>query len=395
MRQDTDILVVGGGVAGLVATVAFASAGYSVICVDPVPPVTTQADPDADLRTTAYLQPARDFLDRVGLWSHVEAEAQGLRTMRIVDLGNDAAAPKDFVSDEISDRPFGWNVANWRMRGALMARLEELPNADFRPGAALARLLPRTHEAIATLSDGASVRARLVVAADGRDSAVRDILGIGAKRKTFGQSALTFAVTHDQPHANVSTEVHLSGGPFTLVPLPDFDSRPCSAVVWMHTDAEIARLKALDEGVFNATATERSGHVMGDLTLVSRRTSWPIISQLASDLIGPRVALVAEAAHVMPPIGAQGLNMSLKDIETLLDLARNADDPGDEAVLRRYKQRRLPDMALRIAGITALNSASMAGQGPFKAARAAGLNILHGVAPIRRGLMRLGLGARG
>jgi 2-octaprenyl-6-methoxyphenol hydroxylase len=197
--------------------------------------------------------------------------------------------------------------------------------ADFRPGIGTAQLLTRETEARVTLSDGARLRARLVIAADGRNSAVREAAGIDVRTTRYGQKALAFAVTHPIPHENVSTEIHRSGGPFTLVPLPDYTgedgiARPSSAIVWMERGPEVRRLMALDTPEFEAEMTERSAHLFGPLTLVSRRTVWPIISQTAEALSAERVALVAEAAHVVPPIGAQGLNMSLADIRTLLDL---------------------------------------------------------------------------
>ncbi len=389
---SVDIFISGGGVAGLCAAVAFGAHGFSVLCVDPVPPVTQQAEPGADLRTTAYLQPSQAFLDRIGLWPHVADTAQALQTMRIVDA--DKGDPKDFDAADISDAPFGWNVGNWRMRAGLMARLAELPTVDFRPGVATTAYLTRTDAALATLSDGSRVTARMALAADGRDSFIRNTLGIAAKRTEFGQAALTFAVSHPVPHKNVSTEVHKSGGPFTLVPLPDHDGLPCSAVVWMETAANARTLLGMDDATFNSAATERSAHVNGPLSLVSRRTSWPIISQIADRFCAERTALVAEAAHVVPPIGAQGLNMSLKDIETLLDLCLTSPASlGTAEMLRRYHRLRYPEVLLRVKGVGLLNRTSMAGAAPITKARAFGLDAIHGIAPIRKTLMRLGLGA--
>jgi 2-octaprenyl-6-methoxyphenol hydroxylase len=184
-----------------------------------------------------------------------------------------------------------------------------------------------------------------------------------------------------------------AGGPFTLVPLPDRDGLPCSAVVWMEPGPEAARLSALPDDAFAAAASIRSCHVMGPLTLASRRMSWPIISQIAEAMTGERTALIAEAAHVVPPIGAQGLNMSLADIAFLLDLAR-ADRAGlgGQSMLARYARTRHPDIRLRVAGIDALNRAAMAGGQVFRDLRAQGLRALYGASPLRKILMRKGLG---
>ncbi len=397
-RETTDILISGGGIAGLAAAAAFGSAGFSVICVDPAPPVTDAGDPDADLRTTAFLQPARDLLQSAGLWDALAPQAAPLQVMRIVDAGGALSEPRrtaDFNAADISDRPFGWNLPNWLLRREFAARIAKMPNVIFRPGIATTGLLPRDAEAIVALSDGGRVGARMVVAADGRDSAVRYALNIGARTLRYGQKALAFAVTHPIPHGNVSTEIHRSGGPFTLVPVPDRDGNPASAVVWMERGSEAMRLAALPVPEFEAAMTERSAHVLGPLTLATRRSLWPIISQIADSFTGPRTALVAEAAHVMPPIGAQGLNTSLADIACLRDLCvADPDGIGSQAMLDTYQRRRWPETAARIAGIDALNRAAMAGAPPLRDLRGAMLGVLHGTPAIRRTLMKAGLGTR-
>jgi 2-octaprenyl-6-methoxyphenol hydroxylase len=300
---------------------------------------------------------------------------------------------KDFDASEISADPFGWNLPNWLLRREMVARLAELPNVSFRPGLATTALLTRTSEALVTLSDGSRVSARLVIAADGRNSTMREISGIPVRTLRYGQKALTFAVSHPVPHRNVSTEIHRSGGPFTLVPLPDRAGLPCSAVVWMETGPEVARLAALPEAEFEAAIAARSCLILGPLRLASKRLVWPMIAQLAARLTGERVALMAEAAHVVPPIGAQGLNMSLADLAALLDLSR-AHEPGSPAMLEAYQRRRYLDIEARVLGIDALNRISMLGAPPLRDARAAALNALYSVAPLRKVLMKAGLGVR-
>ncbi len=396
MRETTDILISGGGVAGLAAAAAFGAAGFSVICVDPAPPADTADDAGADLRSTAFLQPAQRLLDEAGLWNRLAPHATALQVMRIVDAGGPTTEPRrtaDFNAADISDLPFGWNVPNWLIRRECAAHLATLAGVQFRPGIGTSAILPRDAEALVTLTDGATVAARLVVAADGRDSPVRRALGIGARTIRYGQKALAFAVTHPIPHGNVSTEVHRSGGPFTLVPLPDRGGVPASAVVWMERGPEAERLAALDVPGFEAAMTGRSAHVLGPLTLASRRSVWPIVSQLADRFAGPRTALIAEAAHVMPPIGAQGLNTSLADLAVLLALAREAPgDIGSRAQLDRYNRARWPEVAARVAGIDLLNRAAMAGMPPLRDLRGAAMGLLHDAAPVRRTLMRAGLG---
>ena len=393
---DFDILVAGGGIAGLAAASAFGARGLSVLCVDPTAPVTDRTTGGADMRTTAVLQPGRALLEAAGIWEHLSAEAMPLEVMRIVDAGGPNSAirsVRDFRASEISDAPFGWNLRNVSLSKAALQRIMDQPEVSFRPGVAVSAWLGRDDAALVWLSDGSRIRVRLVVAADGRGSLLRQMAGIGVQTARYGQNALAFAVTHRLPHENVSTEIHRTGGPFTLVPLPDENGRPCSAVVWMDDGPEMARRMTLDAADFEREMTERSCHVAGELSLASRRSMWPIISQRARRLTARRLALIAEAAHVMPPIGAQGLNTSLKDIAALLDALPGASNAiGGRAMLDRYASVRGPDIALRLAGIDVLNRASQVAHPALRDARGAALSALHALAPVRRGLMRLGLG---
>lgn len=387
--EDVDILVVGGGVAGLTATAVLAGAGRRTLCIDAAP----REAGAGDSRTTAFLRPAVDLLTEAGVWPRLDGAIAPLDTMRLIDAGgvrNEAREIADFHAAEISEPPFGWNVANRDMRLALMTQCDASPGADLAFGVSLEGLTPRRGHQIARLSDGRRIRARLVVGADGRDSAVRGFAGIGAKRTGYGQKALVFTVSHEEPHRNVSTEIHRSGGPFTLVPMPDAGG-PRSSVVWMEHAGEAMRLAALPHEAFDAALNTRSLDVLGPLRAVSPRAAWPIISLIAHRLTAPRIALIAEAAHVVPPIGAQGLNMSLADIAALCDGI--GEDPGAADSLAAY-QRRWPELAARVAGIDALNRAAMAGAQPIRDIRRAGLGLIARARPVRQTAMRMGLGVK-
>ncbi len=404
-RIDTDILVVGGGAAGLTAACLFAAEGLRTLCVDAAPPAVDAGAPGADLRTAALLTPSVAALRRAGAWDRLAPQASPLAVMRLADAGGPAEEVRDtadFEAAELQAEPFGWNLPNTAIRAALLARLEELPNAALRAPAALSRLTIRDGAALAALSDGAQVRARLVVAADGRVSRARDLAGLSVRRWSYGQKALVFAVTHARPHQNVSTEIHRSGGPFTLVPLPDApDGAHRSSVVWMEAGpraADLARLAAEDAPAFAAALNARACGVLGPVRLASRVALWPIVSQLAPRLDGPRTALMGEAAHVVPPIGAQGLNMSIADADALARLAgeahRTGRDPGDPRLLARYHRLRWPAMAARVAGVDALNRAAMAESQVLRDLRRMGLRAIHDLSPIRQAAMRLGMGAQ-
>jgi 2-octaprenyl-6-methoxyphenol hydroxylase len=397
---ETDILVAGGGVAGLSAAARFAVDGHRVVVADAQPPQPVDVAVDgADLRTTALLQPAIATLRKAGAWEGMAPDAEAVWVMRLADAGgreNRIRERADFEAAEMGEKPFGFNIPNTAARRALVARVQEL-GVDWRAPAALTDLTLRDDAAFARLADGETVRAKLVVGADGRDSAVRQAAGIGCARWSYGQKALVFAVEHPRPHGGISTEIHRTGGPFTLVPMPDHDGVHRSAIVWMELGPEADRLMRLDDEAFEEALNERSVDVLGRLTPIGRKALWPIVGQLAHRLTGRRVALMAEAAHVIPPIGAQGLNMSLADLEDLAErvaIARaEGRDIGDAALLDAYQRRRWPETAARVAGIDALNRAARSSLQPMRDLRRLGLGLVHRLPFARHAAMTIGMGA--
>jgi 2-octaprenyl-6-methoxyphenol hydroxylase len=394
-RIHTDILVAGGGIAGLSACAAFASAGFSVMMASPEPPVTDSATSGSDLRSTAFLQPAKVLFEKIGLWDHLAPTATPLDGLRIVDsIGTppEVRATRDFRASDILDGPFGWNIPNWQTLRTLSHALAGRTGVTLRTGTSFVSMVQRDQEVISRLSDGSSVVSRLVVGADGRNSTVRQDAGIDVRTTRYGQKALAFVVGHNVPHENVSTEIYNEGGPFTMVPLPDQNGQPASAVVWMNPGAKAQSLFALDQNDFERVASERSCHWFGPLTLLSARRMWPIISQRATSLTAQRAVILAEAAHVVPPIGAQGLNTSLNDIAALYDALADVSDPGSEAVLARYSKARAGDIARRVAAIDLFNRITKSGLPALQSLRLGGLKALHDTAPLRRATMRAGMG---
>ena len=396
--SQTDVCVAGGGIAGMIAAISFASLGYKTVCVDPTAPVTNKLCQDADMRSTAFLQPARKLLLEIGLWERLQPFASPLQIMRIIDAGGDKSEPRirsEFDASDISDLPFGWNFPNWLLRRECLIKISELENITFLTGVAVEGVLTRHDCAKIALSNGDSLEAKLLIAADGRNSAVRKAVGIETKTVRYGQHALAFTVTHPIPHKNVSTEIHRSGGPFTMVPLPDHEGSPASAIVWMERSPEALRLQKISVKYFEQAMNERSCLLLGPLSLNSPRTAWPIISQYAKAMSAERTALIAEAAHVVPPIGAQGLNMSLNDVKSLYELAKaSPSEIGDSTMLTKYHSSRHPDVRMRFLGIDALNRASMLSSRPLRDIRALGLNLIYGFSPLRKSLMKVGLGAK-
>ena len=395
-RSDVDIFISGGGIAGLTAAAAFAHQGLSVVIADPsIPPETIGAD-GSDLRSTAFLAPARELLESIGLWASVANYAEPLNTLRVIDCQGHPPEPRTdraFQSTDLGAPSFGWNVPNWLTRKVLTDTLSHSATVDVRLGVGFARLVTREREAIITLTSGDQVRARLAIAADGRASPLRAAAGIDFKTTRYGQKAHAFIVAHELAHNNVSTELYLSGGAFTTVPLPDHKGQHCSAIVWMNDGAEALRLNALNESDFAAAATRRSCQVLGNMTLMSPRNVWPIVTQEAGRLTSERVALMAEAAHVLPPIGAQGLNTSLRDISILAELASSQKDAlGTKTFLAAYEKARGRDIRLRAQFIDLYNRICRSDLPPLQDLRSAGLKLVHDVAPLRRTIMTAGMG---
>ena len=390
-RLETEILIVGGGIAGLVATAAFAHAGFQTICLDPESP-----SDKTDLRSTAFLMPSVDLLAYSNLWSRLAPHASPLKTMRLLDADPNSQTIRekaDFLAADIGQDQFAFNIPNAILRREIGRHLANLANVRLEAPASFDHLTARTDQALVRLTDGRVIATNLVIAADGRHSAVRSQLGIPVRKWRYNQRAIVFTVSHPHQHDNISTEVHHSGGPFTLVPLANPHQ---SAVVWMEHSRQAGALMSLDDADFAKAATTRCCNVLGPLEIIGKRAIWPIIAQLAQRMNGPRSDLIAEAAHVVPPIGAQGLNMSLSDIALLLELVTNAramdQDIGSPDLLARYNRQRLPVIAARITGIDALNRAAMTASPLLRDLRRAGLSAVFNIKPLRKTAIRLGLG---
>ena len=388
-----DILVVGGGPAGLIATLVLAQTGYRVLCVDRGPreiPID-----EGDLRSTAFLTPSIQLLETAQIWDRLAPHAADLRVMRIAEaLDGEVTQSVDFTPEAADQTRFGGNVPNTHLRATLLAAIDDAPNAECAAETSVLRMTARDTEALVKLSNGETLRPALVVAADGRASTLRDIADIKVTKTSYGQKATVFAVEHEAAHEGISTEVHQTGGPFTLVPLAGADMTR-SAVVWMDSGPRTRDRAEMDAETFGAEANLRSAGVLGLLRLASKHAIWPIITQVAQRLDGPRLALLGEAGHVVPPIGAQGLNMSLTDIADLaqrIEAAPNRHAIGAPDLLAAYTSARLPDIRMRATGIDVLNRASIAGGPVIEAARRYGLSALGRSNFLRETAIQTGLG---
>ena len=383
--QNHHAAVVGGGPAGLATAIALAQAGIDTVLV-------ARRSPYADNRTTALLGGSVDFLQSLDIWRRCTGDAAALRTMRLVDDTRRLIRSPEvkFSSDEIGMEAFGYNIENRLLMVAMEARAAELPNLARVDDDAQSVVANET-SVIITTKDGQTLSAALVVGADGRHSLCREAAGIGVKRRDLGQSALTLNVTHTRPHGNCSTEFHTESGPCVFVPL--HGNR--SSIVWVVKPDEAARLKNLDEDALALAAERQSHSILGKLTVAPGRHVFSLAIENPDHLAAKRIALVGEAAHVLPPIGAQGLNMGLRDAADLAEIVRDAllmgSDLGDDTILRRYARARRADVFSRTFAVDMANRTLLSDFLPAQSLRAAGMHVLNTVGPIRRLAVREGL----
>lgn len=380
-----DVMVIGGGPAGVAAAIAIASTGASTALI-------ARRLPYGDNRTTALLGDSIDLLDRIDVWRRCTSKSAALRVMRLVDdTDRLIRAPEvAFRAEEIGLDAFGYNIENRHLMVALEERADELPHLIRFDDEAEIVSPEETAVAVST-RQGRLLSAALVVGADGRKSLCRDAAGISVSRKLLPQAALTFNVSHNRPHRNVSTEFHTSAGPCVFVPLPGRNS----SVVWVMQPRDAERMLALSDDELAAAAEKQSHSILGKITVQPGRNLFPLSFERPQHFASKRIALVGEAAHVVPPIGAQGLNMGLRDAGALADIVREArergDDLGSPAVLQRFESARRGDINGRSMVIDLVNRSLLSDLLPVQAARAFGLHLLSGVGVLRRLAMREGL----
>jgi 2-octaprenyl-6-methoxyphenol hydroxylase len=380
-----DIAVIGGGPAGLAAAIAVAQTGAGTALV-------ARRAPYADNRTTALLGGSVDFLRDLDVWPRCEDKAAALQTMRLVDdTGRLIRAPEvRFSCEEIGLDVFGYNIDNRTLMVALEERAGEFANLTRFDDEAES-ISPTDAIVTVHIRQGQTLSARLVVGADGRQSLCREAAGIEVRRRELGQAALTFNIGHSRPHRNISTEFHTPQGPCVFVPLP---GDRCS-VVWVTVPKEAERLIASSDEELSEAAERQSHSILGRITIEPGRHLFPLGIEQPGQFARHRIALVGEAAHVLPPIGAQGLNMGLRDAADIAEIVRDAmlsgEEPGAASVLARYNSVRRTDVASRTFAIDMANRSLLSDFLPMQTLRAAGLHLIGAWAPLRRIAMREGL----
>jgi 2-octaprenyl-6-methoxyphenol hydroxylase len=381
-EKQRDVVVAGTGPVGLIAALAFADAGFKVALAGP------EANAK-DGRTTALMNPALAMLERVGVLKALAHKAAPLKTMRIVDATRRLVRSPvvTFHASEIDEHRFGLNMPNSVLNLALAEAVAVQPAIEWRKSL-VSRWRLDADRAAALLDDGSEIAAPLAIAADGRLSPAREAAGISVSSRAYPQAALVLNFAHTSDHAYASTEFHTETGPFTQVPLPGRRS----SLVWVVKPETAQELAALDDETLSRLIEDKMQSMLGRVTVEAGRQIYPLSAATPWRFAHNRVALVGEAAHVFPPIGAQGLNLGVRDVSDLVDIAtENRNDPGTAKALASYDFRRRPDILARSSAVNLLNMTLLSNALPAQMARSAGLDVLRAFAPLRAFFMREGL----
>lgn len=390
--RPLDVLIVGGGLVGTSLACALAQAGFEVAAVDREAPTSAVAAA-YDGRASAIALASQRALDAIGVWPHLAAEAEPILDIRVSEQGSPFFLHYD--STRLDGEPFGYMVENQAIRRALLARRGALERLRY--------LAPERVQGVsfgatgidARLASGQTLRARLAVGADGRGSQLRAAARIRTTGWSYDQVAIVCTVGHERPHGGIAHERFLPAGPFAILPL---QGNRCS-IVWTEPTERAPDLLALGEADFLVELGRRFGDFLGRLEVIGPRWSYPLALQFAETPVGPRLALVGDAAHAIHPIAGQGLNLGLRDVaalaEVLVDARRLGLDIGGAGVLERYAGwRRFDNMTMMAMtdGLTRLFSNDLA---PLKAVRDLGLAAVNRIEPLKRFFTRHAMGLTG
>jgi len=380
-----DVGVVGTGPAGLAAALALAGLGLRVAAVGAAPA-------KRDTRTAALFAGSITLLENLGVGEVYRLAGEPIHGIRIIDdMGALLRAPEvTFTAAEAGLERFGYNVPNAALIEALRRQAAELPGLTLID-ASVEQVVVAADGVELRLGDGRTIAAKLIVGADGRQSLCRKAAEISVRTWAYEQSAVTCTFTHQRAHDGISTEFHRPAGPFTVVPSPG----RTSSLVWVERPTVAQDIAGLDEAGFRTALEERLHGLLGSVGEIGPRGVFPL-SGLSAEVAGRnRIALVGEAVHVIPPIGAQGLNLGLRDAASIADCVADAlaagGDIGAPPVLEAYGRMRRTDIASRIWTIDLLNRSLLSRAPPVQALRGLGLHILKNVGPVRRLAIREGL----
>ncbi|MDB5364760.1 MAG: 2-octaprenyl-6-methoxyphenyl hydroxylase [Rhodospirillales bacterium] len=399
-KTTDDVLIVGGGLAGLSLAAALGHAGLRVTVADRDAPAT-QLDEGFDGRTTAIAFGSQRLLTEIGVWPRLAADAEPIREIRVADGGSSLFLHFDHreVAPTTGGAPFGWIVENRRLRRALFERVAELANVTHLAPMAIEDHAAEGETVTARLADGSTRRARLLVGADGRLSPTRERAGIGTIGWPYRQTAIVCVAGHEKPHDGIAVEHFLPPGPFAILPMTDgADGTHRSSIVWTERSETVEALLASDQAAFDEELQRRFGPHLGAVRTLGRRFAYKLSLLQARRFTAPRLALVGEAAHAIHPIAGQGLNLGMRDVaalaELIVDHARLGLDIGSPTLLSAYARRRRVDALALSAATDLLDRLFSNDIPPIAAARRIGLAAVGQVPSLKRFFMRYAMGQR-
>ncbi len=385
-----DIAILGAGPAGLATACLLAHHHISAILIGP------ESTTSLDTRTSALFIGATNVLRTTGIWPKLCEKAIPIKKIRIIDQITRAENPSHIVFNpsEIGLDCFGHNIINSQLVGALEDEIKSWPDlVRVRAEATEFREIENGIEI--SYAAGLTCTARLLIAADGRGSPARTFSGITTKNWEYGQHAVTAWIKHSRPHDGISTEIHQPGGPLTTVPLAE----NCSAIVWLMKDLEAERLREVDDCEFTGILADKLATYFGEISLITKRIWFPIRGLTTSHLAKNRTLLVGESGHVLSPIGAQGLNLSLHDAAWAAHYAikacNNGEDPGGTKVISGYKNQRKHQEISKRAATDLLNRSLLVEHAGIRAARDLGFTAIANISVLRKWLMREGIADKG
>lgn len=380
-RSGLDVLVAGAGYVGLATAVSLKQArpGLAVALVDAAPAGAWQRDG----RASAIAAAACRMLDQLGVWAEIAPRAQAITEMIITDSRSaDPVRPVflTFGGEVAPGEPFAHMVANRALNGALRARAEKL-GIDIIEGVAVQGFETNSAGITVHLADGAGLTARLLVAADGVNSKLRDMAGIKTVKWDYGQSGIVCTVAHERPHNGRAEEHFLPAGPFATLPLkPDEDGTNRSSIVWVERAEDAKALVEGDDLVFEHELELRFGLKLGEIRVADKPRAWPLGLTIARAFVAPRIALAGDAAHGIHPIAGQGLNLGFKDVAALAEVIVEADRLGQDIgaldVLERYQQWRRFDTVQMGVTTDVLNRLFSNDIAPLRTVRDIGLGLV-------------------
>ncbi len=374
-----DICILGGGLTGLTAALAVAKTGQNVVLCAKRPEIRDQ-------RTTALLNGTVEFLEKLGIWDAMRENAFPLKTMRLVDgTGRLIRIPQtDFHASEIELDAFGYNVKNSNFIEVLAAEVDSHPDITWLDSLATVSI-ENGHIEVQATDSNHIILPNFVVGADGRNSSVRETFGLGVRKWEYPQSAIVLDFKHQFPTNFASTEFHTEDGPFTVVP----QNHKQAGLVWMDKPARVEETMALEKEDLQLLLEQKMQSYLGKVEIIDIPVSFPIGGLIAKRFGSKNCALIGEAAHAFPPIGAQGFNLGVRDIEALTDVLvrySNSENIGEN-----YHQRRFTDVHSRTMGVDVLNRSLLSDFLPVQLARSIGLHALANIAPLRKTAMRMGI----